>query len=173
MPPALTSTARAARLLRLYGWLTLIVLAVLLVAFGWPALREGQAVSPRNFDYLAVGIPAAALLFFAANKLSSGRQGNRYFAAALCVLMMFFFPIGTVLGARFSSRRASVVAIAVVASLLSLLQCGIFAFIVMLSAWNAEARSQAWFSLAAVAVAGTGLVWWYVAAKLSRHKLQA
>lgn len=77
------------------------------------------------------------------------------------------------LGARFSSRRASVIGIAVIACLLFLLQCAIFGFGIMLSAWNSQARTLMQLSVGAVVVTAVPFVWWYITAKLSRASARA
>lgn len=261
MPLPLSSTTRAARLFRLYGWLALIGLVAIVAAIALPALRDGHAVDPRVLVSPAIATIATILLFLAGRTLSARNPKSRYFAGGLCVLLMLYFPTGTVLGviplyylirgwdetgeadstasaspslptsgpskgaplllrlvlwnagfivclaaalaglavyaapgivdavgiwlpsiagvwllflgARFSSRRASVIAIAIIASLLFLLQCGIFGFGIMLSPWNFQARTQMQLSLAVVVITGAALVWWFISAKLSQPDAQA
>lgn len=78
-----------------------------------------------------------------------------------------------VLGARFASRRGVVIAIAVVASLLLLLQCILFGIGIVLSPYHLEHRTQSQYSLAAVLVTGIAFVWWFIRAKFSRPKTNA
>ena len=78
-----------------------------------------------------------------------------------------------VLGARFASRRGSVIAIAVFASVLLLLQCLLFGVGIVLSPYHLEHRTQSQHSLAAVLVTGVAFVWWFMRAKLSRPKTNA
>lgn len=72
-----------------------------------------------------------------------------------------------VLGARFASGRRAAIAIAVVACLLLLLQCLIFAAGILLSPYHFEHRTQSQLALAAVVVTGAACVWWYLRAKLA------
>jgi hypothetical protein len=77
------------------------------------------------------------------------------------------------LGAGFAKKRASVIAIAVVASLLLLLQCAVFGAGILLSPYHFEHRTQFQLLLAAAIVTGVAFVWWFIIAKLSRPKAQA
>lgn len=264
MSPPLSFTTRAASVLRLYGWLALIVALVLIVLeFALPTLRDGHWVGWRALIQfqLAIVMIATILLFLGGHKLSPRNPRSRYFAAGLCVLLMLYFPIGTVLatiplyylirgwsetgetdpmasagpssiavgqgqqaplllrlvlwnalfivclaaavvalflyaapgiadtvgiwipyiagvwllflGARFSSRRASIIAIAVASSLLFLFQCGIFGIGIVLSPDHYQHRTQSQLSLAAVLVTGVAFVWWFMNAKLSHPKAPA
>jgi hypothetical protein len=78
-----------------------------------------------------------------------------------------------VLGARFASSRGVVIAIAVIASLLLLLQCILFGIGIVLSPYHLEHRTQSQYSLAAALVTGIAFVGWFIRAKLSRPKTNA
>jgi hypothetical protein len=69
------------------------------------------------------------------------------------------------LGARFASRRVSVIAIAVISSLLFLFQCVVIGFILLLSSDNRDLATQLAFLIAAVLVTGVALVWWFTSSK--------
>ncbi|MBL8342559.1 MAG: hypothetical protein JNL30_13905 [Rubrivivax sp.] len=71
-------------------------------------------------------------------------------------------------GARFAQRRVSIVLVAVVASLLLLIQCAIFGAVILLSRYNFEARTQAQVLLGAVVVTGLAAAAWFVRSKRSR-----
>ncbi|MDH4191191.1 MAG: hypothetical protein OEW21_13425 [Betaproteobacteria bacterium] len=76
-------------------------------------------------------------------------------------------------GARFAQRRMSVIAISVIASLLFLLQCGIFAVGILLSPYHFEHRTQFQLLLAVVIITGVALVFWFVYAKRPHTRASA
>lgn len=78
-----------------------------------------------------------------------------------------------VVGARFASKRPSVMAIAIIAGLLLLLQCAILSMGIWLSPYNFEHRNQMQLLLLAVITTGVLFVWWFTRAKLSQAKMQA
>jgi hypothetical protein len=69
------------------------------------------------------------------------------------------------LGARFANRRLSVIAIAIVSSLLFLLQCAVIGFALLLSSDNRDSVTLLAYLIAAVLVTGAGLVWWFASSK--------
>lgn len=78
-----------------------------------------------------------------------------------------------VVGARFASKRSSVIAIAIIAGSILLVQCAILSMGILLSPYNFEYRNQMQLLLVAVITTGVLFVWWFVRAKLSRTKMQA
>ncbi|HZV54421.1 MAG TPA: hypothetical protein VFF82_05715 [Rhodocyclaceae bacterium] len=76
-------------------------------------------------------------------------------------------------GARFAQRRLSVIAITIIASLLLLLQCGIFAVGILLSPDHFAHRTQFQLLLAAVIITGVALVFWFAYAKRRHTKASA
>lgn len=72
------------------------------------------------------------------------------------------------LGARFASRRLSVIAIAVADSLLLLLQCAIYGIGIVLSPYHFEHRTLYQLLLAAAIGTGVTFVWWFIHAKRSQ-----
>jgi len=108
---------------------------------------------------------------------------NMAFVAAVVVVTVSIGPAGSgviavsmpyiaalwllVVGARFAKKRMSIIVIAVIASLLLLLQCAVLGVGILLSPYNFEHRTQSQVLLAAVLLTGAALVWWFLRAKLS------
>jgi hypothetical protein len=70
-----------------------------------------------------------------------------------------------VLGARFATRRAPVIAIAVIAGLLLLFQCAFFGAQILLSPYNLALRTQFQALLGVTVVTGVACIWWFLRAK--------
>jgi hypothetical protein len=75
-----------------------------------------------------------------------------------------------VVGARFANRRPSVIAIAIIAGFLLLLQCAILSGGILLSPYHFEHRIQMQLLLAAVITTGVPFVWWFLHAKLTQAR---
>lgn len=76
-----------------------------------------------------------------------------------------------VLGTRFANKRRSVVAIAMIAGLLLLLQCAIFGVGILLSPYHFQHRNQMQLLVAAVLTTGVPSLWWFLHTKLSRVRM--
>jgi hypothetical protein len=112
---------------------------------------------------------------------------NMGFAAGFVVVVVFVNRSGSELihlslpylaalwllavGACFAKRRISVIAVAVIASLLLLLQCAIFSIGIVLSPYHLDHRTQ--FQVLLVAVIATGVVFvgWFIKAKQSKARI--
>ena len=76
------------------------------------------------------------------------------------------------LGAKFAKRRASVIAVAVVSSVLVLIQCALLEFFILYSQGFDNTRSTIHFELLPLLVLATGvaLVWWFTSVRLPNSK---
>jgi uncharacterized membrane protein YsdA (DUF1294 family) len=142
-------------------------------ALGLGLVLAGALSSEESFKHKAVGVlfqfalwnvgfvacvAALVAIAFAVSPLAAELIGiSLPYIIALWLL---------VLGVRFASSRWAIIAIAVIACLLLLLQCLIFGAGILLSPYHFEHRTQSQLALAVVIVTGVAFVWWYLRAKL-------
>jgi len=98
MKKELAPHERAARVIRLMGWLGLLFSVGITAAIGLPALESGTPVHPMLFVVIAVifGLPIS--LFLVARGLFRQRDWARWTASAYSLLALFGIPIGTLIG---------------------------------------------------------------------------
>lgn len=106
---------------------------------------------------LVAGIAAIAVVFYPASEIIGLWMPG--------ILALWLLAVG----ARFARRRASVVTFAVVASLLFLLQAGIFSVLILANKYHFEHRTEFQLMLGVVIVTGVAAVYAFVRAKWIRQ----
>lgn len=89
---------RAARVIRLMGWLGLLCWVAIGVAVGMPAMATGRAVPSEMVIVALLVLPIPVSLFFVARGLFAQRDWARWAGMAYGVLALFGIPIGTIAG---------------------------------------------------------------------------
>lgn len=97
MSSDLTNTQKAGRILRLLAWINLVLIVLLTLSIGIPALA-GQVETPGIIIVVFVLMLAVLWAQFAIGAALKRHEG-RAFGLGLAILMLFSFPVGTILGA--------------------------------------------------------------------------
>jgi len=153
------------------------VSAAILGSLGLGLVAAGVLASDAILMQKAIGNGRRILLWnvmfiagAASVALSVDRAASELIGISMpCIVALWLL----VLGARFASRRMSVIAIAITASLLLLLQCAIYGIGIILSPYHFEHRTLYQLLLAATACTGVASVWWFMHAKRSEARAQA
>jgi hypothetical protein len=99
MKQALQPYEKAARVVRLMGWLGLLFSVGIASAVLLPVIHTGQALPSVMYGVLALLVLFPVSLFFVARGLFARREWARWVGVAYGVLSLIGVPIGTVIGA--------------------------------------------------------------------------
>ncbi len=96
---ALSSTVKAGRLLRLLGWLTLVLTVVIGAAIAIPALAKGETFPQAALVALAAAVGVAAVYLVVGGGVKRHRPWAKVTAVFIALLSLANVPVGSILGA--------------------------------------------------------------------------
>lgn len=89
---------KAGRLIRLLAWLQVISVIGIIVAIAIPMIAKQEMPSPQILILLLLAV-FPALYFVVGSAIKEHKKGGRIAGIVLGVVMLFGFPIGTLIGA--------------------------------------------------------------------------
>jgi len=99
MGEALSSIVRAGRLIRLLGWIYIVIAVVIGVAIILPNVVANESIEAALWAPFAAVVVIALLVLAIGAGVKQGKGWAKVLGAIICVLSLANFPLGTIIGA--------------------------------------------------------------------------
>ena len=98
MSVPLSSTVKAGRLIRMFGWVNLVFSIAVIVAFGISSMAGSEPVPEWDWLFFAPAILVSLVALLVGAGVKSYKTWAKIAGAALAVICLLYFPIGTLIG---------------------------------------------------------------------------